>query len=643
MFDPWRFEPYSGNGGSGARGLRRTLSGSGLKEAYRLGREIPQNSNDAARDPAGIVRLTFRLERVKGARRVALVNLLQATELQTRGVLSGLPDPLPLLFIEDHGTLGLGGVEHADEVTAPGQKNRYVGLCMTFGDAAKDAAGGGTFGFGKSVLWNASQARIVLFHSRFDPEPLADNVTSRLVGCALFDSHGSGRKRFTGRAFLGTNQNDDYTRPLTGKEADQLATRIGFAKRPNRDDTGTSILVVDSHFNSREHLERIREGIEQYYWPRIIDGLLEVKFFEGEEELLPPRPRLRNELVPYIAAYQRAQEQLRGRNPQATESTWHGEIARPSQELGVLALTRIEPEQIGGDADDEEDSERLQDTVALVRTPRMVVSYHPPYQRALDQHFAGVFVARDSINATLARSEPPAHNLWDENADEMPPEGSETVRAVLDGIRRRVREFLARQRAREIEPTEGCPAIDRELADLMRMPEAGQGRGPGGPGGGTGPHDRRQSGITPTTADQLPRPERLFHISFAEEARTVARPSGGTIIEAKVHVEVANASERRSTKTAGRAKYFQLIAHPRIVVDDGQYDDTELPVAEIAPTDGAVGSPTAGNRLVLTLGEETLRRDFWVRTTPLEHEEQVIDLHISGQFLTRLPEEVATA
>src|SRR5262245_22342264 len=139
MFDPWRFERFSRNGGSGARGLRRTLSGSGLKEAYRLGREIPQNSNDAARDAsAGVVRLTFKFEKYTGAKRSALVTLLQAQTLQDRDVLGGLPDPLPLLFIEDHGTLGLGGAEQADEVTAPGQKNRYVGLCMTFGDAAKD-------------------------------------------------------------------------------------------------------------------------------------------------------------------------------------------------------------------------------------------------------------------------------------------------------------------------------------------------------------------------------------------------------------------------------------------------------------------------------------------------------------------------
>lgn len=642
MFDSWLYEKFSPNGGSGARGLRRTLSGSGLKEAHRLGREIPQNTGDAERGGSP-VRLTFRLMRYNGARREALLKLLQTDSLTARGVLTALPDPLPILFIEDSGTLGLGGVEQADEVTDLGRKNRYVGLCMTFGDAAKDAAGGGTFGFGKSVLWNVSRAQIVLFHSRFDPEPLAGEVSSRLVGCALFDSHGHGGKRFTGRAFLGKNQGEEYTRPLTGDDADKLAAQIGFVPRENTADTGTSIAVVDSHFDTREHLEKIREGIERYYWPRIIDNRLEVKFFDGTEELDPPRPRLRNDLRPYIEAYERAIAQLDGRPPALTETTWHGEIARPGVELGVLALSRVEPVATADAEEEDEEADQLHDTVALIRTPRMVVSYHPPYQRAIDQHFAGVFVARNSINAVLAKSEPPAHNLWDENADEMTAEGSQTVRAVHDGIKKRVKDFLSLQRAREIEPTEGCPAIDRELSDLMRMPEAGPGRGQSGPGSGPGPHGHREpgGGVDPPGAP-VPRPK-LFRITFLEGPRTAER-DGGRIVEAKIKVEVENAAERKAEKTAAKAKYFQIVAHPRILVDDGQFDDTELPVAGIAIINDGPEESTPGDRLRLPLDKRRLTCECWVRTVPLEHEEQVIDLHVSGEFLNKLPEpEVAEA
>lgn len=640
MFDDWRYEHFSPNGGAGARGLRRTLSGSGLTEAYRLGREIPQNSNDACRDlNSGVVRLTFRLEMCDGTRRKQIADLLHADTLLSRGVLKKLPDSLPLLFIEDHGTLGLGGAELADEVPAAGQKNRYVGLCMTFGDAAKDAAGGGTFGFGKSVLWNASQSRIVLFHSRFDADSATKGVTSRLVGCALFDSHANGGKKFTGRAFLGKNQSDNYTGPLTDKSADNLAAQIGFAKRPNVGDTGTSILVIDSHFGTREHLGKIREGIERYYWPRIVDNRLEVRFFDGAEELQRPSPEQNSELLPYIRAYQRTIPEMNGRTQQATESTWQGEITRQGKGLGVLSLGRADTDPVASDSGSDENSDRLYDTVALIRTPRMVACYHSPYQRAVDQHFVGVFVAHDSINADLAKSEPPAHHLWDENADEMSPEGSKIVRGVIDGIKKQVREFLSRQRSREIEPNQGCPAVDRELSDLLRLPEPGAGRGHGGPGSGRGQFGRQTSTAGAKKEGTTERKPRLFQITFLEGPRS-STVNGELIVEAKVQLEVANAADRKASKTAGKAKFIQLIAHPRILVDDGGFDENELGVSGFTLSETDDQKMIAGPRIVFVLPDGVLRRECWLRTKPLEHEEQVIDLHLSGQFLTKLPEEV---
>ena len=42
MTSTWKHERFSKNGGVGGRGLRRTLSASGLKEAHRLGRESPR-------------------------------------------------------------------------------------------------------------------------------------------------------------------------------------------------------------------------------------------------------------------------------------------------------------------------------------------------------------------------------------------------------------------------------------------------------------------------------------------------------------------------------------------------------------------------------------------------------------------------
>jgi hypothetical protein len=568
--------------------------------------------------------------------------LLQIAALQERGVISSLPDPLPLLFVEDHGTLGLGGVERADAATEAGLRNRYVGLCLTFGDAAKDAQGGGTFGFGKSVLWNASRSRIVLFHSRFDPEPREGDIASRLIGCALFDPHPHGRQRFTGRAFLGKKHpDDDYTRPLTDADADLAAKRLGFTARRDAGETGTSILIVDSHFDSREHLEAIRDGIERYYWPRLIEGRLEVRFFHEDEELPPPNPRGNTALAPYIAAYQRASATAQGRDIAQGEASWHGTVSRGSEQLGAMALCRIDlpPGDGRSEGNDDEDIDRLSDTVALIRTPRMVVRYHAPYQRAIDHHFAGVFLAGDAINPVLARSEPPAHNLWDPNADELSGEQSATVRTVLEGIRRKTREFLSRQRAREVEPSQGCAALDRELADLVRMPETGQGSGRVGPGSGPERNGARQPG---RGADSAPhsgeRPPRAFTIGFVASPRSGTDDAGRQTVEATIAVEVVSATERRAAGGAvAKAKFIQVTVHPRILTDDGQFDDTDLGVASMDTEDPE--AQVCGNRIAFRLGEDAMRREFTVKTVPLEHDEQVIDLKAMGHLLSRQPKQ----
>ena len=553
MFDDWSFERFSANGGAGARGLRRTLSGSGLKEAYRFGRELPQNSNDAARSQSGLVKMMIRLQLLSGRQRRSFLADLKVPSLVSRGVAPALPDPLPLLFVEDYGTLGLGGVERADKATETRTGNRYVGLCMTFGDAANDAVGGGTYGFGKSVLWNASQSRIVLFHSRFDLEPAQNGTTSRLIGCALFDQHNYQQQRYTGRAFLGrVDDSENYTRPLTGRDAVSAASRLGFPARPDAKDSGTSILIVDSHFCTRDHLEEIRRGIERYYWPRIIDGLFDVQFRLEDEELQPPDPESVSELEPYIAAYRRSLAVAEGRSVASSENSWQGEVTRYSQTLGVLGLNSVELPASSGSTQadvDGEEGDRLLGTIALIRTPRMVVRYHPPYKRLVEHQFVGVFVANDAINPLLARSEPPTHNLWDPNADELPEGGSQIVTAVIEGIKKKVREYLARQHAREIEQSEACAAVDRELADLVKMIDNGQGRGQGGSSSGErreGSRAEPPSGAGPSALDQVPNPNSLFRYRFTKKPELAADPDGRKIVVARVAVEVASSAERRA-------------------------------------------------------------------------------------------------
>ena len=80
---------------------------------------------------------------------------------------------------------------------------------------------------------------------------------------------------------------------------------------------------------------------------------------------------------------------------------------------------------------------------------------------------------------------------------------------------------------------------------------------------------------------------------------------------------------------------MQLVVHPKILVDDGQFDDTELAIGTISSNDP--DAINAGNRIIFKLGDELLEREFGITTSPLEHDEQVIDLRVTGNLLTRQP------
>src|SRR6185437_8053993 len=106
----WYFEKFNPNGGTAARGLRRSLSGAGLEEAVKFAREAVQNSNDAGRGGGEPVEFIVRLRNLKRSERMNLVELLHLSTgggPTGRSLIQELPDPLPVLYVEDFGTVGL--------------------------------------------------------------------------------------------------------------------------------------------------------------------------------------------------------------------------------------------------------------------------------------------------------------------------------------------------------------------------------------------------------------------------------------------------------------------------------------------------------------------------------------------------------
>lgn len=89
--------------------------------------------------------------------------------------------------------------------------------------------------------------------------------------------------------------------PLIDDDAHEMAEKLGIRPR-QRNETGASILVLGSDVA----LNDLRKGIEEYWWPRLLDNDLEVSLYDGDREAAGPAIRSRPELRPYIHCYEMA-------------------------------------------------------------------------------------------------------------------------------------------------------------------------------------------------------------------------------------------------------------------------------------------------------------------------------------------------
>ncbi len=590
----WRFEAFPKNGGTNARGLSRELSGSGHEKAQRFAREGVQNSIDSEENASKPVRLRISLRSISGSERRKFLSTLALREPggphERKLLANDLPDPLPLLCFSDFNTVGLGGVESADQ---PRERllDRFVGLCRNMGDAATDAEGGGTFGFGKVVYWNASASKIVLFHSRFKPTDRSQGAHTRLIGGALFNGHDYAQVRYTGRAWFGRvadDPDDPYVAPFTDEEAEELAMEFGFPPRSAATETGTSILIVNSIFKTREDIDALRTSIEHNYWPRLIDKRLEVVFEVDGKPMHPPQPEDPDTcptLVPFIRAYRRA---VQGQDLSEGDHLVRTISDRSGTPFGSLSLLVLEDDEARSLRKEEKD-----DSVALIRRPRMVIDYKKGFVRRSPIPFAGVFVAHDNFNSTLAKSEPIAHDQWDANADELSPQEANWITSLRKQIGDTIREFVnAKASDNDEEPT-SCPELGRELARIFSVP-------------GQGNSGERKSPI---------------HIRPGTAPHRVSTPDG-TCIEADFEITV---DERKGK--AAKAARLRLDVKPLIATDDGNSYEGMLAVDRLeVQVDGDTHSKQGRSSITIPIGSQEVTVLLRVRTGPLEHDEQTINL-----------------
>jgi hypothetical protein len=458
----WFFHESDPMGGAAGEAFANTLKSPGMHPEHVLAREAIQNSVDAGLSGQK-VEVRFRATVVSGAKKASFVAAAglkdiaaRARELQLAGLtcLSTLDKPrtaLQLLYVEDYNAEGLSGDPHD-------KGSNFYRLLLSLGDRSKSRQSqgtGGSYGFGKSVYSSSSAIQTIFAYTRF--KGAGGKECTRIFGCGYFVSHDYANTAFSGRAWLGAKHRKDNSGrvvvdPLENREADTLAEELGFALRGPKQ-LGTSILIVDADVKT----EAIVRGVEEWWWPRLVENKLDVLVQSANGDKHFPKPRKVGALRPFIEAFDIAKTRTSPTNGTQKYALFNKEggvamgacgfVVVPVDSNGVVTVS----------------SDRC-NSVALIRGPLMVVSYHSVSQSS--PIVVGAYVAPevDEVEQALRKSEPPAHDRWDPestNLRDADGGGRKVVEAVLSRIRSNLRRFQS-------EAAPPTPAKQRRLTQLER-------------------------------------------------------------------------------------------------------------------------------------------------------------------------------
>lgn len=443
MKEPLRLhaETFPPSGGMAADGMKKLLGNPALTLLQTMVREAVQNSWDARLRDGGV---SFRvsLRRLKPGEAACLKEQV-LHELPrpagSRGPLRQLlasPEPV-ILELSDWGTRGLGGPTRADIVPGKGEHNDFVNFVRNMGARRDTAQGGGTYGYGKSSLYQMSRCSTVLIDSLSVDH--GGRERRRFIGCHLGDAADVGaRARLTGRHWWGVGDPEDgLVEPAGGRAAAKLAASLGLPPR-EEGHTGTTLAVLDPDTDDlplEDVAARVIETLLWFLWPKMIagnDGHPPIRFqveVDGDPIEIP-----HPESFPPLDLLVEAYRAVKARSANV-EEIWS---ERPVRLLGHLATSRgFRRDRIHLTDPDDSLIPHSCSHIALMRPVELVVRYEEGTALPSEAHeWAGVFICDDDreVEQAFADAEPPAHDDW--IPDKMPKGWGKTfVRVALRQIR----------------------------------------------------------------------------------------------------------------------------------------------------------------------------------------------------------------
>lgn len=470
----WWSQRVAAEGSTASEGIRRQLGKPRLDPLTVLIREAAQNSCDAAIDGHD-VEFNVKISRLTGRAlegwRSFLLPEPQGSEL---GLAAAMAHQPRILTIADRGTTGLGGPLRADEPTLPGERADFVKFIRNVGERKGLDLGGGSYGFGKGILYNVSRCHVIVADSQC---MFRGRMQRRLIGAAMGDGFEYDDVRYTGRHWLGV-EDGDIAQALLDEEATAMADALALPKfAPGQTGTTVAIVDVDLGTNGQGGSVRTVEEAAEFLastmlwnlWPRMITTSAaklrcSVKF-EGFSVDIPD-PSTLIELKPFVDAYRRLstpgayEVPERKANPQEIGRFARVETMAPFKPNSLLAKAA----PFSGPAHH----------CARMRQADLVVDYtagDPHPDESLQ--YGAVFKASSDADEYFAEAEPPTHDDWVTNGLQGTALG--VVRLANSSIRYGLR-------VSPVEPTK-LVSTDASLAPLagrlsgLLAPVAGDGAG----------------------------------------------------------------------------------------------------------------------------------------------------------------------
>lgn len=552
----WWSEPFPATGSQTASGIRRQLGKSELDPVNVLVREAVQNCWDARLPGHDPISVSFSLDRIGNRavawRRVLLGNSGSGPVLGAgMNLKSCLTTNDYVLTISDRRTTGLGGPLRANQPVRRGETANFVQFIRNVGEPRDQDLGGGTYGFGKSILYTFSKCSTILVRTRC---PAGEQHPDRLIGASLGsifeDPEG---RRFTGRHWWGVVGEDDIPDPLLAHEVGTVSDELGIP--PRDESTGTDVLIIAPSMDidgvegdPMKLGEKIVAAIIWNLWPKMGSARRRktIDFTVSVDGMTIPIPELKR--IPVLQTMsecldevhemefndercerRKSDPQVVGKLAMGTTPAAFPPAARLDHDLRMIVdlCPMTEPGQLANFRH-----------VARMRSPELIVDYLPctPFKLA-SIGYAGVYRASEMADNYFSESEPPTHDSW------QPAGLSGTARGVVVGhksfIKKHAEQFVLGGEGGASTTVQGLGRLASTLGAIIDTATGTAPSAPTGRGGGT-----RKS----VKKARITSPARVVLVEGVPVLRAtvdVPRLASMTVVTADTAVQIAGGGRER--------------------------------------------------------------------------------------------------